>query len=438
MDQLKEKNLTYETDKKTVAEKIIEITKMLPGGDCGGHGGCNCISCQACSIAITEGSSVALCPACSSEDINAIANIMGVEPVLIKHEVAFISCADEAAGKKRFMGYPSCNEAIKEGFLHTECKYGCVGIGSCIERCNFHAMSLIDGVVRINKEKCNGCGACIGMCPQELIIMIPREVTNFIPCSSKDNEEETKKICGSGCIGCGDCEEACPEKAITIVDNCAIIDYDKCVGCVACTVKCRKKIIVDEIHDLTMLKDKVAFIQCKGGEKANTKFKELKVENCAEASRIRILEMDICQIGCVGLSDCIKVCRFDAIKVVDGTAQVDANKCVGCLDCVSACPNKLIVEVPYVGCKLVACSSPAGCDEKSRVCSVGCLRCGDCASNCPNGAISIKDTHAIVDSSICVNCSICSYMCSRTAFIEMVVPEVNYLQKMALGIGERK
>lgn len=434
MDNIRENNCTSAPNDKNVDKKIKKILEFLPGGDCGGFGGCDCESCQACAFAIVQGASVALCPACSEKEVSDIAEVMGVEPVAAVDKIAFIRCAGEAAGKKRLKGCSSCEEAIKKGFLKGECKNGCVGIGSCIERCNFGAMSLEDGVVIINKEKCNGCRACIGVCPQELISMVPREATNFIPCASKADEDTTRKICGNGCIGCGDCEEACPQNAIAIIDNCAVIDYDKCVGCVACTVKCRKKIIVDELHDLRKLKDKVAFVQCRGGKKANAKFKALGVESCADASKIRSQGMDICQIGCVGLGECTKVCRYDAIRVIDGTAKVDPDKCVGCLDCVSVCPNDLIIEVPYAGSKLVACKSTYDCDEKLRVCGEGCIGCGDCASNCPNGAITIKELHAVIDSNLCENCSVCSYMCSRTALVEMVVPEANYLQRKALGI----
>jgi len=268
--------------------------------------------------------------------------------------------------------------------------------------------------------------------------MVPRDATNFIPCASKDDEETTRKICGSGCIGCGECVEVCPENAVVVVDNCAIIDYDKCVGCVACAVKCQKKIIIDEIHDLTKMKDCVAFVRCQGGWKANTKFKALGVETCVDASKIRPTEMDLCQAGCVGLSDCIKVCRFDAINILDGSARVDTDKCVGCLDCVSTCPNNLIVEAAYVGCRQVACDSPSGCDETLRVCNIGCIGCGDCVSNCPNRAITIQAQHAVIDSTLCDNCAICTYMCSRSSLGEMVVPEAIYLQKKALGIDERK
>lgn len=433
MDNIREKDCTSTPNKKNVDEKIKKIIAILPGGDCGGHGGCKLKSCLECAKAIFQGASVALCPACSQKDVEAIAEIIGVEPIKVEDKVAFIRCSGEAAGKKRLSKCDSCEEAVKKGFLKGECQYGCIGIGSCIDRCKFDAMKLVDGTVEIDKEKCNGCGACLDVCPQDLIVSVPRDATNFIPCASKEDEETTRKICGSGCIGCGDCADACPENAIKIVDNCAVIDYDKCVGCVACTVACRKKIVVDEFHDLTKIKDKVAFVRCRGGKKANAKFKALGVETCADASKIRSAGMDICQVGCVGLGACTEVCRFDAIKIEDGTAVVDSDKCVGCFDCVRACPNDLIVEVPYKGSKMVACASTYSWEEKLRVCGQGCIGCGDCADNCPNGAIIIKNGCAVVDNDLCENCFICSYVCSRYALMEQLVPETNYLQRNALN-----
>lgn len=422
------------------AEVVKKILLLLPGVDCCGKGGCGKETCMQCAEAIAEGASVNLCPACNQEQVDAIAELLGREKAEAKDEIAFIACSGSAAGKKRFTGCESCKAAVESGFLRGECKNGCVGAGSCLDVCKFDAMVNEDGEISILKDKCTGCGACANadVCPQTVIRMIPREATNFIPCSSKEEDDDvTREICGFGCIACGDCARACPEGAIDIVENHAVIDYDKCVGCVACTVKCKKKIIVDTLHDLTKLKDKVAFVRCSGGYKAKEIYEAMEIESCKEAvDTVDPYDLAICTTGCCGLGDCTKVCRYGAISVVNGTAYVDPDKCVGCKDCTYACPRKLITMVPYKGAKMVPCASTADYEEKAAVCSSGCIACEDCKNNCPNGAIYMEDAHAVVDPEICENCQVCSYMCSREVIKERVVPEYNYLQREALGMKE--
>ena len=45
------------------------------------------------------------------------------------------------------------------------------------------------------------------------------------------------KIDGEKCVGCGGCKAACPAEAIT-VDGVAKIDAEKCVDCGACEGVC--------------------------------------------------------------------------------------------------------------------------------------------------------------------------------------------------------
>lgn len=159
--------------------------------------GCGFPTCEACAEAIAETGKITLCPACDNDAIKAIADTLGVEAVEVEQKVAFIRCAGEAAGKKRFVGLECCKAARDAGFLHSECQWGCIGIGSCVEKCEFDAMSLVDGKVIIDKERCTGCMACMNACPQELITMVPEDATNFIPCSSKAYEAMTLETCGT-------------------------------------------------------------------------------------------------------------------------------------------------------------------------------------------------------------------------------------------------
>ena len=413
-----------------------KILSLLPGGDCGGLGGCGKDTCQACAEAIAAGGSTAMCPACSQDAVNAIAEIMGVTPEPAKDMIAFVACSGDAAGKARFAGCKSCEEAVAQGFDRGQCKSGCVGCGSCTEVCQFGAMKMAGGDVIIDADKCNGCGACANKeaCVQGLIKMVPRDATNFIPCSNTDEDDDrVRATCGFGCIGCGDCVRVCPEGAIDIIDNHAVIDYDKCVGCVACTVKCKKKIIVDTLHDLTKLKEKVAFVKCSGFNAFA--YKEAGFTSCREAAaKADPKAMGLCTTGCAGQGDCTKVCRYGAIEVVNGSAQVNPDKCVGCKDCYYACPKNLIEMVPYKGAKMVPCSSTADYEDKAQVCGSACIGCEDCFANCPNDAIRMEEAHAVIDPEVCENCQVCQYMCQRGVIQERAVPEYNYLQREALGI----
>ncbi len=416
---------------------VNDILKVLPGGNCGGYGGCGFATCEACAEAIVKEKKPGLCPACTQHQVDTIAEALGVETVETISEVAFIRCRGNAAGRPRITGMKSCSDFVEIGFNDGECKNGCVGIGSCVKVCEFDAMSLDDDYyVHIDREKCTGCGACKNICPQALVQMVPPDASTFIPCASEMEEDNTRKICGHGCIGCGECADTCPQGAIQMVNNHAVIDYDLCVGCIVCSVKCKKKIIVDEYHDLTKLKETVAFVRCNGGPKAKTKYDALGVEDCAQAANLNAGLMGLCSEGCTGLGNCVKVCRYDAISIVNGTASVDFDKCVGCLDCLHACPKGLIVETPYVGSKIVACASKAPVERREAVCHNGCIDCTDCVSNCPNGAIRTVESHAMVDGNVCENCDVCTYMCSRGVIKRMDVPEFNYLQKKALKYKE--
>ena len=352
-------------------------------------------------------------------------------------EIAFIGCAGSAAGKARFKDRcATCREAVDSGFVRGECRSGCVGVGSCIPVCKQNAIKIIDGKLVVDRDLCNGCGDCAApdVCPQGLIRMIPREATNFIPCSSTEEEEDVvRATCGYGCIACGECERSCPRDAVSIVDHHAVIDYTKCAGCASCTVRCKKKIIVDTLHDLTVLKEKVAFVRCSGGAKASAAFKALGIQSCEEAAKLDAKSMGLCTTGCCGQGSCTAVCRYDAIHIENGTAVVDPEKCVGCRDCTYACPKHLITIVPYQGMKLVPCSSTADYEDKLQVCDSACIGCGDCVDNCPNGAIYMEERHAVVDPEICENCHMCQYVCMRNVIREQSVPDYIYLQREAMA-----
>jgi aryl-alcohol dehydrogenase-like predicted oxidoreductase len=48
----------------------------------------------------------------------------------------------------------------------------CIGCGKCVEKCQHHALSLVDGKAVVNPERCVFCGYCSKVCPEMCIKVI--------------------------------------------------------------------------------------------------------------------------------------------------------------------------------------------------------------------------------------------------------------------------
>ena len=108
-----------------------------------------------------------------------------------------------------------------------------------MKACPFDAIHIVDGIAKVDREKCTGCGACAAVCPNSVISIIPEHKRKpVVLCQNKDKGALTRKACTAGCIGCMKCAKACPKEAITVENNVAYIDQSKCVGCQLCVKEC--------------------------------------------------------------------------------------------------------------------------------------------------------------------------------------------------------
>ena len=158
---------------------------------------------------------------------------------------------------------------------------------------------------------------------------------------------------------------------------------------------------------------KIAMVMCKGSSEVTNEIQELSRISTCKAAKMFYGGSWSCPYGCLGLGDCADVCKFDAIRVVDGVAQIDREKCVGCEACMKACPNHIINMVGKKNLFVVACQSQAKGAKTRKACSVGCIGCMKCQRECPADAIVIKDNLARIDVSKCVQCGHCSDICPR-------------------------
>ena len=227
-----------------VDPRLPEITECLAGANCGG---CGYPGCGGCAEAILAGGGAGVDGSLAgAEAAKKIAAIMGVEAVEGEPKVAFVRCAGGVDAKKRFeyRGVNDCTGAIKVGAGPLECGYGCLGFGTCVNACQFGAMSIgPKGVAVVDPEKCTDCMACAAVCPRHLIVEVPKSKKVHVMCANQDKGKAAMSVCATSCIGCGLCQKECKKDAIQVVNGVAVIDYDKCVGCKLCAKVCPRDAI---------------------------------------------------------------------------------------------------------------------------------------------------------------------------------------------------
>lgn len=226
-------------------ERIGQVREHLSGANCGG---CGYAGCDAFAKAIVEGTAdINACSATSAENKNKIAEIMG-KSIDAEETMIVVACrgGNNAVDKYEYMGYGNCKSMELLGGGRKQCKWGCLGMGSCVDACPFGAMGIgDDGYAKVGYDKCVACGRCISACPKKLVKRIPATAKYYVACSNcLRGGKDVRAVCSVGCLGCGLCAKVCPKGAITMENNLPIIDYTKCVGCGLCAQKCPSKCIL--------------------------------------------------------------------------------------------------------------------------------------------------------------------------------------------------
>ena len=201
-----------------VDEREEAILGVLPGNNCGG---CGYAGCSGLAAAIVKGEAeVGGCPVGGAPVAAKVGEIMGVAAGAQVHEVAFVKCGGDCEKAKQEYEYHGLNDCTMVNMMQDggpkACSYGCLGDGSCVQACPFDAIH---------------------------IVIVPYDQKHLVKCNSQDKGKAVMQACTAGCIGCKMCEKACKFEAVTVENNIAHIDYEKCKDCGACAVKCPKKVI---------------------------------------------------------------------------------------------------------------------------------------------------------------------------------------------------
>ncbi len=229
--------------------RIDDVEEQLPGANCGGCGfaGCRNFAEAIVSKAKKEGNLEGLnCPVGGSDVMNIVADVMGLEVEEKEPKVAVVRCngsLQNAPKKVKYDGPATCSFANNLFHGESGCPYGCLGLGDCVEACDFDAMYMDEktNLPVVIEDNCVACGACVEACPRDIIELRNKGKKNrriYVSCINEEKGGPARKNCKVACIGCKKCYNVCPFDAITMKNNLAYIDYEKCKLCRKCVSEC--------------------------------------------------------------------------------------------------------------------------------------------------------------------------------------------------------
>ena len=128
-----------------------------------------------------------------------------------------------------------CRAAEEGKLVSDNCKVGCIGCELCGHACKFGAITFVNHLPVIDREKCVGCMMCAEVCPTMAIW------------GDFDNRLEAV-IDAETCIGCGLCKRACQFEAIVGERKQHHDVTEACTGCGQCAAKCPKDCITMRVR----------------------------------------------------------------------------------------------------------------------------------------------------------------------------------------------
>lgn len=225
--------------------RIGAVEAVLPNTNCGG---CGQPGCRAFARSVVEAADLSSlhCPVGGNPVMKEVARILGIEAVEREPYIAIVRCSGSFEYRKKtniYDGASSCKIAATLYSGDTGCAYGCLGIGDCVDVCDFDAMYMDErtGLPVVIEDRCTACNACIKECPKDILELWPKGRKNqrvYVACLNEEKGSTARKECAVACSGCSKCFEACRYEAIAMNNSLAVIDPEKCKLCMECVDTC--------------------------------------------------------------------------------------------------------------------------------------------------------------------------------------------------------
>lgn len=228
---------------------VKDLLELLPGINCGACGYSGCAG-YANGLASGNEGNCGLCAPGGKSVAHAVADLLGTTAGSAQADCAQVLCQGDCSVVKQqfhYKGVSTCAAAALVNHGPSACDYGCFGLGDCVRACPFDSIAIVNSIAVIQVRSCVGCQKCVPVCPHQLIKMFPRaKLRSAVYCMNEVKGPQAKKGCDRACITCTRCVRTCSKKAIVISNHRAVIDPNKCNGCLDCNEVCPTKAIAPQ------------------------------------------------------------------------------------------------------------------------------------------------------------------------------------------------
>jgi Na+-translocating ferredoxin:NAD+ oxidoreductase RNF subunit RnfB len=209
--------------------RIVSVEEMLPNTNCGA---CGQPGCRAFAEALVSGAEQPSgCTVMSPDDIEDIAGFLGVDAGEANKRVARLLCAggkNEAHREADYSGFETCKAASAVAGGGKGCTWGCLGLADCERVCDLDAIYMNeDELPVVIPERCTACNDCVETCPKDLFVLMPMDHKLIVQCRNLLHGDDAVELCSVACNACARCVADAAPGLIEMVDNLAVIDYEK-------------------------------------------------------------------------------------------------------------------------------------------------------------------------------------------------------------------
>lgn len=219
--------LAYRFLKVEEDPRIEQTEEILPGSNCGA---CGQPGCRAFAEKLVLGVlSPSLCTVASADTVEAVADLLDVDPGQQEKRVARLHCAGgkaQAYQIAEYRGFENCRAASVVSGGGKGCSWGCLGLGDCQVACDFDAIRMNrNGLPMVDIDRCTACGDCVDACPRSLFELTPLQQKLFVQCSSPLRGDNAMALCAVACDACGRCAADAAPGLIRMQNNLPVVDY---------------------------------------------------------------------------------------------------------------------------------------------------------------------------------------------------------------------